>query len=331
MALQKNEVVTVIKMIGIGSCGGNAINYLIEQGLQGVEFISIDTDAQALNLCKASTRLQIGATLTQQPRAGSQPSVDNVAAEDDLEHIKLLIGGADIVFIAVGMEGDTGTCIAPIVAKLTRELNILTLAIVAKPVVGESKCISYANEGIHALLADVDSLIIVPNAMCKDGSGSDVAMPKTFSVFHDEMQGAVRCIVEAINKPGLLNIDVSDLRTIMSRSGLAVTGSAIASGQDRAQLAAERVIASTLVKNINTSFTRGVLINITSSNTITLKELMIVLGCISCAAREASVTVCSVFEEAMEDELRVTIVATGRVSRWGDIKKISAPLLMALQ
>ncbi|MGB8517871.1 MAG: cell division protein FtsZ [Gallionella sp.] len=301
----------VIKVIGVGGCGGNAVDHMIEQGVQGVEFIVINTDAQALKRSKAKTQLQIGSTITKGLGAGAKPSVGQAAAEEDRERIKEMISGANMVFITAGMGGGTGTGAAPIVAQIAKEMDILTVAVVTKPFTYEGNRMRYAKAGIEALSEFVDSLIIVPNAKLMEVLGADVTVPEAFKAANGVLQGAVAGIAEVINVPGLINVDFADVRTVMSENGMAMMGSAIATGVDRARVAAERAIASPLLEDMNMSGARGVLVNITSSSALKLKEIDDVMECVQFAAEEATVIVGSVFDDTMGDGLRVTVVATG--------------------
>ncbi|MDZ4201077.1 MAG: cell division protein FtsZ [Gallionella sp.] len=314
MAFELMEAETqdaVIKVIGVGGCGGNAVDHMIEQGVQGVEFIAINTDAQALKRSKARTQLQIGANITKGLGAGAKPSVGQAAAEEDRERIKEMIIGANMVFITAGMGGGTGTGAAPIVAQIARELDILTVAVVTKPFTYEGNRMRFAKAGIEALHEHVDSLIIVPNSKLMEVLGADVTLPEAFKAANGVLQGAVAGIAEVINVPGLINVDFADVRTVMSENGMAMMGSAIANGPDRARTAAESAIASPLLEDVDMSGARGVLVNITSSSNLRLKEIDDVMECVQFAAEEATVIVGSVFDEAMGDELRVTVVATG--------------------
>ncbi|MFA6061332.1 MAG: cell division protein FtsZ [Gallionella sp.] len=301
----------VIKVIGVGGCGGNAIDHMIEQGVQGVEFIAINTDAQALNRSRARTQLQIGAAITKGLGAGAKPAIGQAAAEEDRESIKAMIKGADMVFITAGMGGGTGTGAAPIVAQIAREMDILTVAVVTKPFAYEGNRMRYAAEGIKALQEHVDSLIIVPNSKLMEVLGNDVTVPEAFRAANGVLQGAVAGIAEVINAPGLINVDFADVRTVMSENGMAMMGSAVASGPDRARVAAERAIASPLLEDMDLTGARGVLVNITSSSSLKLREMDEVMACVQFAAAEATIIQGSVFDEAMGDELRVTVVATG--------------------
>ncbi|HEX5338678.1 MAG TPA: cell division protein FtsZ [Gallionella sp.] len=301
----------VIKVVGVGGCGGNAVDHMIDQGMQGVEFIVINTDAQALKRSKARTQLQIGSTITKGLGAGAKPSVGQAAAEEDRERIKEMLSGADMVFITAGMGGGTGTGAAPIVAQIAKEMDILTVAVVTKPFTYEGNRMRYAKAGIEALHEYVDSLIIVPNAKLMEVLGNDVTVPEAFKAANGVLQGAVAGIAEVINVPGLINVDFADVKTVMSENGMAMMGSAIASGPDRARVAAERAIASPLLEDVDMSGARGVLVNITSSSSLKLKEIDDVMECVQFAAEEATVIVGSVFDDVMGEELRVTVVATG--------------------
>jgi cell division protein FtsZ len=301
----------VIKVIGVGGCGGNAVDHMIEQGVQGVEFIVINTDAQALNRSRAGTQLQIGAEITKGLGAGAKPAIGRAAAEEDRERIKAMITGANMVFITAGMGGGTGTGAAPIVAQIAREMNILTVAVVTKPFLYEGNRMRHAAEGIKALHEHVDSLIIVPNSKLMEVLGNDVTVPEAFKAANGVLQGAVAGIAEVINVPGLINVDFADVRTVMSENGMAMMGSAVASGPDRAKVAAERAIASPLLEDVNMTGARGVLVNITSTSSLKVREMEEVMACVQFAAEEATVILGSVFDETMGDELRVTVVATG--------------------
>ncbi len=301
----------VIKVIGVGGCGGNAVDHMIEQGVQGVEFIAINTDAQALNRSKAGTQLQIGAAITKGLGAGAKPSVGQAAAEEDRERIKEMIRGANMVFITAGMGGGTGTGAAPVIAQIAREMNILTVAVVTKPFTYEGNRMRFAAEGIKALQEHVDSLIIVPNSKLMEVLGNDVTVPEAFKAANGVLQGAVAGIAEVINAPGLINVDFADVCTVMSENGMAMMGSAVASGPDRARIAAERAIASPLLEDMDLTGARGVLVNITSTSSLKLREMDEVMACVQFAAEEATVILGSVFDESMGDDLRVTVVATG--------------------
>ncbi|MFH2135339.1 MAG: cell division protein FtsZ [Pseudomonadota bacterium] len=315
----------VIKVVGVGGCGGNAVDHMIEQGVQGVEFIAINTDAQALKRSKARVQLQIGSALTKGLGAGAKPQIGQAAAEEDRERIAEIIDGANMVFITAGMGGGTGTGAAPIVAQVAKEMGILTVAVVTKPFVFEGKRMVIAQQGIEELAAYVDSLIIVPNAKLMEVLGGKTTMPAAYTASNGVLHGAVAGIAEVINVPGMINVDFADVCTVMSENGMAMMGSAVASGENRAQRAAEQAIASPLLEDVDLTGARGVLVNVTSSSEITLEEFHEVMNCFQFAATEATVIVGSVFDENMGDELRVTIVATGL----GEVRKPQArPVLV---
>jgi cell division protein FtsZ len=302
----------VIKVIGVGGCGGNAVDHMISSGLSGVEFIAINTDAQALKRNQAKVQLQLGTAVTKGLGAGANPDVGREAALEDRERIAELIDGADMLFITAGMGGGTGTGAAPVVAEVAKELGILTVAVVTKPFLFEGKRVRAANAGIEALARHVDSLIIIPNDKLMQVLGEDVSMLEAFKAANNVLHGAVGGIAEVINCPGLVNVDFADVRTVMSEMGMAMMGSALASGEGRARIAAEQAVASPLLEDVNLQGARGILVNITASTSIKMKEIHEVMETIKAfTAEEATVIVGSVVDDAMEDSLRVTMVATG--------------------
>jgi len=302
----------VIKVIGVGGCGGNAVNHMIDQAVQGVEFVAINTDAQALRNNKASSQLQIGGTLTKGLGAGAKPEVGEAAAHEDHEKIRALLQGVDMVFITAGMGGGTGTGAAPVVAKIAKEMGILAVAVVTKPFEHERKRMQLAQAGIEALSEHVDSLIIVPNEKLMTVLGEDTTLLDAYRASNGVLQGAVAGIAEVINVDGMVNVDFADVRTLMSENGMAMMGSATASGADRAQKAAESAMSSPLLEDVDLSGARGVLVNITASSSFTMREYKAVMSCVQgVAADDATVVVGQVFDEEMGDSLRVTIVATG--------------------
>jgi cell division protein FtsZ len=302
----------VIKVIGVGGCGGNAVDHMISSGLSGVEFIAINTDAQALKRNQAKTQLQLGTAVTKGLGAGANPDVGREAALEDRERIAELIDGADMLFITAGMGGGTGTGAAPVVAEVAKELGILTVAVVTKPFMFEGRRVRAANAGLEALTRHVDSLIIIPNDKLMQVLGEDVSMLDAFKAANNVLQGAVGGIAEVINCPGLVNVDFADVSTVMSEMGMAMMGSAMSSGEGRARIAAEQAVASPLLEDINLAGARGVLVNITASSSIKMKEIHEVMETIKgFTAEEATVIVGSVVDDAMEDSLRVTMVATG--------------------
>ncbi len=302
----------IIKVIGVGGCGGNAVDHMISSGLTGVEFIAINTDAQALKRNQAKIQLQLGNGVTKGLGAGANPDVGREAALEDRERIAEMIDGADMLFITAGMGGGTGTGAAPVVAEVAKELGILTVAVVTKPFLFEGRRVRAANAGIEALSKHVDSLIIIPNEKLMQVLGDDVSMLDAFKAANNVLHGAVGGIAEVINCPGLVNVDFADVRTVMSEMGMAMMGSAQASGENRARIAAEQAVASPLLEDVNLAGARGVLVNITASSTVKMREIHEVMNTIkSFTAEEATVIVGQVLDDTMEDALRVTMVATG--------------------
>jgi cell division protein FtsZ len=302
----------VIKVIGVGGCGGNAVDHMISSGLVGVEFIAINTDSQALKRNQAKLQLQLGNGVTKGLGAGANPDIGREAALEDRERIAELIDGADMLFITAGMGGGTGTGAAPVVAEVAKELGILTVAVVTKPFLFEGKRVRAANAGIEALARHVDSLIIIPNEKLMQVLGDDVSMLDAFKAANNVLHGAVGGIAEVINCPGLVNVDFADVRTVMSEMGMAMMGSAEASGENRARIAAEQAVASPLLEDVNLSGARGVLVNITASSSVKMREIHEVMNTIKAfTAEEASVIVGQVLDDSMEGSLRVTMVATG--------------------
>ena len=302
----------VIKVIGVGGCGGNAVDHMITSGLSGVEFIAINTDAQALKRNQAKLQLQLGTGVTKGLGAGANPDVGREAALEDRERIAELIDGADMLFITAGMGGGTGTGAAPVVAEVAKELGILTVAVVTKPFSFEGKRVRAANAGLEALTRHVDSLIIIPNDKLMQVLGDEVSMLDAFKAANEVLHGAVGGIAEVINCPGLVNVDFADVRTVMSEMGMAMMGSAMATGENRARNAAAQAVASPLLEDVNLQGARGILVNITASSSIKMKEIHEVMDTIKAfTAEEATVIVGSVVDDAMEDRLRVTMVATG--------------------
>ncbi len=310
--MDKDSQEAVIKVIGVGGCGGNAVEHMIAQGVNGVEFICANTDAQALNKSQATTTLQIGGNITKGLGAGDNPNIGREAAVEDREGIAEAIRGADMLFITAGMGGGTGTGAAPVVAEVAKELGILTVAVVTKPFEFEGKRMKVAQAGIEALSQFVDSLIVIPNEKLMQVLGDDVSMLDAFKAANDVLHGAVAGIAEVIKCPGLVNVDFADVRTVMSEMGMAMMGSAHAAGLDRATIAAERAVSSPLLEDVNLSGARGVLVNITANASIKMKEVHDAMNTIKgFAAEDATVIVGTVIDENMGDDLRVTIVATG--------------------
>jgi cell division protein FtsZ len=302
----------VIKVIGVGGCGGNAVDHMIGQGVLGVEFICANTDAQALKRNQARVQLQLGTEVTKGLGAGANPDVGREAAMEDRERIAELIEGADMLFVTAGMGGGTGTGAAPIIAEVAKEMGILTVAVVTKPFSFEGKRGRIAQEGLEALSKHVDSLIVIPNEKLMQVLGDDVTMLDAFKAANNVLHGAVAGIAEVINCPGLVNVDFADVKTVMSEMGMAMMGSAHASGADRAVSAAEQAVASPLLEDVNLAGARGVLVNITASMSLKMKEVHDVMNTIKAfTAEDATVIVGTVIDEGMGADLRVTMVATG--------------------
>ena len=300
-----------IKVIGVGGCGGNAVDHMIRRGVQGVEFIAANTDAQALKRCLSKNVLQLGITLTKGLGAGANPETGRQAAMEDRARVTEAIEGADMLFITAGMGGGTGTGAAPIVAEVAKELGVLTVAVVTKPFAFEGKRMKIAEKGIEALQQYVDSLIIVPNDKLLEVLGDDVDYEDAYAASNDVLHGAVAGIAEIINVPGGVNVDFADVKTVMSEHGVAMMGSAEAEGVDRARLAAEQAVASPLLEGVELSGARGVLINITASR-LKLREVHEVANTVRAfAAEDATFIYGTVIDSTMDDRLRVTIVATG--------------------
>ena len=302
----------VIKVIGVGGCGGNAVDHMIEAGVEGVEFIYANTDAQALKRNKSKTLLQMGANVTKGLGAGANPQIGRESALEDRERIIELIEGADMLFLTAGMGGGTGTGAAPIVAEAARELGILTVAVVTKPFAFEGRRQSIATQGLEELASHVDSLIVIPNDKLMEVLGEDVSMLDAFKAANSVLHGAVAGIAEVIKCPGLVNVDFADVRTVMSEMGMAMMGSSSSNADDRARVAAEQAVASPLLEDVNLAGARGVLVNITASTSLKMREVHEVMNTIKeFTAEDATVIVGTVIDEMLEDSLRVTMVATG--------------------
>jgi len=310
--MDRDSQEAVIKVIGVGGCGGNAVAHMIEKNVGGVEFICANTDMQALKKSQAKTVLQIGTDITKGLGAGARPEIGREAALEDRERIAEIIDGADMLFITAGMGGGTGTGAAPIIAEVAKEMGILTVAVVTKPFAFEGKRTKVAAEGLEELSKYVDSLIVIPNEKLMEVLGEDVPFLQAFEAANDVLHNAVSGIAEIINCPGLVNVDFADVRTVMSEMGMAMMGSAMATGPDRARIAAEQAVASPLLEDVNLANARGVLVNITASTSFKMKEYYDVMNTIKeFTAEDATVIVGNVFDESIGDGLRVTMVATG--------------------
>ncbi len=302
-----------IKVIGVGGGGGNAVAQMIDASIEGVEFIAANTDAQALRQFKGKTILQIGSGVTKGLGAGANPEVGRQAALEDRDHVVEMLAGADMVFITAGMGGGTGTGAAPVIAQAAKEQGILTVAVVTKPFHFEARRrMSIAEKGIEELSAHVDSLITIPNSKLADVLGGETLLLNAFKAANDVLQGAVQGIAELITRPGLINVDFADVRTVMSEMGMAMMGSGLASGDDRAIIAAQTAIGSPLLEDVDLSGARGILVNITAGTNLTMKEFEEVGGTVSdLASEDATVVMGTVIDPDMGDDLRVTVVATG--------------------
>ena len=299
---------TVIKVIGVGGAGGNAVEHMIREGVQGVEFICVNTDAQALKKSSAGDKLQLGPGLG----AGGKPEKARDLAQGERERIAEMLRGAHMAFITAGMGGGTGTGAAPIIAEVARELGILTVAVVTKPFDYEGRRMTLAEQGLLELAQNVDSLIVILNEKLMEVMGDEVSMLDAFKAADNVLKNAVGGISEIINVPGLVNVDFEDVRTVMGEMGKAMMGSAMAAGVDRARIAAEQAVASPLLEGIELSGARGVLVNITANQSLGLKEVKEVMNTIrTYAAQDATIIFGTVYEDGMEDQLRVTVVATG--------------------
>lgn len=303
----------VIKVIGVGGGGGNAVQHMVNAEIEGVDFICANTDAQALKNTSARTVLQLGTNITKGLGAGANPEVGRNAALEDRERIAEMLEGADMVFITAGMGGGTGTGAAPVVAEIAREMGILTVAVVTKPFPFEGgKRMRVAMEGIDALTRSVDSLITIPNEKLLSVLGKNLTLLDAFKSANDVLLGAVRGIAELITRPGLINVDFADVRTVMSEMGMAVMGTGAASGEGRAREAAERAISCPLLEDISLAGANGILVNVTAGMDLSIGEFDEVGQAVrEFASEEATVVVGTVIDPEMEGELRVTVVATG--------------------
>jgi cell division protein FtsZ len=303
----------VIKVLGIGGGGGNAVAHMVRTGIEGVDFICANTDAQALKNVKVKTGLQIGCNITKGLGAGANPEVGRQAAMEDRDRIQAVIEGADMLFITTGLGGGTGTGAAPVVAQLAKEMGILTVAIVTKPFTMEgAKRMRVAEQGIAELTRFVDSLITIPNEKLLSVLGPQTTLLDAFRAANEVLQGAVQGIAELITRPGLINVDFADVRTVMSEMGMAMMGSGVASGQDRARLAAEAAISSPLLEDINLSGAKGILVNVTAGADLSIGEYQEVGDTVKqFASDDATVKIGTVIDPEICDEIRVTVVATG--------------------
>jgi cell division protein FtsZ len=303
----------VIKVVGVGGGGGNAVNHMVVSNVEGVDFICANTDAQALKGLNARTTLQLGGEITKGLGAGANPEMGRQAALEDKERIAEALMGADMVFITAGMGGGTGTGAAPIVAQVAKEMGILTVAIVTKPFPFEArKRMKIAEQGIEELSQYVDSLITIPNEKLLTVLGSDTSLLKAFEAANNVLLGAVQGIADLIIRPGLINVDFADVRTVMSEMGMAMMGTGIASGENKAVQAAESAIRSPLLEDIDIEGARGILVNITAGEDLNLGEFSAVGDTVEeFASENATVVVGTVIDPSMGEDIKVTVVATG--------------------
>src|SRR3990167_3194260 len=303
----------IIKVIGIGGGGGNAVAHMVEQSIDNVDFICANTDAQALKNSNASLTLQIGTDITKGLGAGANPQVGRQAAEEDRERIREVLEGADMVFITAGMGGGTGTGAAPVIAQIAKELGILTVAVVTKPFSFEGKSrMRIAEEGIRELTNHVDSLITIPNNRLLSVLGKSISLLDAFKAANNVLLGAVQGIAELITRPGLINVDFADVRTVMSEMGMAMMGTGKAKGEDRARVAAEAAISSPLLDDVKLTGAKGVLVNITAGLDMSIGEFEVVGEVIkSFITENATVVVGTVIDPELRDEVRVTVIVTG--------------------
>ncbi len=303
----------VIKLIGIGGGGGNAVEHMVQSGIEGVEFICANTDAQALKGMNAKTNIQIGSNITKGLGAGADPEIARQAAMEDRERLQEVIEGADMLFITAGMGGGTGTGAIPVIAQLAKEMGILTVAVVTKPFPFEGKKrMKVADEGLDELRKHVDSLITIPNEKLLSVLGKGVTLLDAFKAANDVLKGAVQGIAELITRPGLMNLDFADVETVMAEMGMAMMGSGKATGEDRAREAAESAISSPLLEDINLSGAKGILVNVTAGLDLSIGEFEEVGEIVNALASEdATVVVGAVIDPELDGEMRVTVVATG--------------------
>lgn len=308
-----NQQNAVIKVFGVGGGGGNALDYMVSEHIDGVDFICANTDEQALRKSKAPIKMQLGTDITRGLGAGANPEIGRKSAEADKDKIREFLQGTDMIFITAGMGGGTGTGAAPVVAQTAKEMGILTVAVVTKPFAFEGrKRAMIADEGIKNLSQHVDSLITIPNNKLLSVLGKNVTLLNAFKAANNVLLGAVAGIAELITRPGLINVDFADVRTVMSEMGMAMMGTGIATGENRARAAAEAAIASPLLEDVDLSGAKGILVNITAGLDMSIGEFEEVGDAIKAfASEDATVVVGTVIDPEMSDELRVTVVVTG--------------------
>lgn len=312
--LSENQVTNaIIKVVGIGGGGGNAVDHMIRENVDGVDFICANTDAQALKNASAKTLMQLGNEITKGLGAGADPEIGRLAAEENRDRVRDILDGADMVFLTCGMGGGTGTGATPAFAEIAKELGILTVAVVTKPFSFEGKKrLLIADEGIKNLARHVDSLITIPNDKLLSVLGKNISLLNAFKAANNVLQGAVQGIADLITRPGLINVDFADVRTVMSEMGMAMMGTGTARGEQRATEAAEAAVSSPLLEDVDLSGACGVLVNITAGLSMTIGEFEEVGDVIkSFTSENATVVVGTVIDPDMSDELRVTVVVTG--------------------
>jgi cell division protein FtsZ len=311
--MENQQENAVIKVVGVGGGGGNAVEHMVAENIDGVEFICANTDAQALKYSHAKIHIQLGDELTKGLGAGANPAIGREAAEEDRDRIREILKGADMVFITAGMGGGTGTGAAPVFAEVAKELGILTVAIVTKPFSFEGKQRAIAaEEGVRRLAEHVDSLITIPNNKLLSVLGKNISLINAFKAANNVLLGAVKGISDLITRPGLINVDFADVRTVMSAMGMAMMGTGSAKGEDRARQAAEAAIASPLLEDINLSGAKGLLVNITAGLDMSIGEFEEVGDVIkSFISDDATVVVGTVIDPELTDEMRVTVIVTG--------------------
>ena len=332
---QTQENHAVIKVVGVGGGGGNAVEHMVEEKIDMVEFYCLNTDAQALSKSNAQYHLKLGEALTKGLGAGADPRIGRQAAEEDRDQIRQMLQGADMLFITAGMGGGTGTGAAPVIAEIAKELNVLTVAVVTKPFSFEGKQRTLAaEEGIRRLAEHVDSLITIPNNKLLSVLGKNISLLNAFKAANNVLLGAVKGISDLITRPGLINVDFADVRTVMSEMGMAMMGTGSATGEQRARQAAEAAIASPLLEDVNFSGAKGILVNITAGLSMSIGEFEEVGDVIKeFISDDATVVVGTVIDPDMTDELRVTVIVTGigGSNRGAEKQQLDAPGSRMLQ
>jgi cell division protein FtsZ len=322
----------VIKVIGVGGGGGNAVAHMVTTGIDGVDFMCVNTDAQALKHSKVKTALQIGCNITKGLGAGADPEVGRQAAMEDRDRIVELVEGCDMLFITAGMGGGTGTGAAPVVAQVAKEMGILTVAVVTRPFEMEGgKRSLVADHGLAELGKYCDSLITIPNQKLLTVLGAQTTLLDAFRSANQVLQGAVQGIAELITRPGLINVDFADVRTVMAETGMAMMGSGVASGEGRARAAAEAAVSSPLLEDINLAGAHGILVNVTAGMDLSIGEFQEVGNIVKqFASEDATVVVGTVIDPELTDVVRVTVVATGLGRPAASVRVPSSPTMSGM-